>query len=366
MTRTWAWIALALLPAVMAPGCAGHGVRRGPVPEIQWPPAPAEARIRYGGDLASLAKKRSSGFFAGIGRLLSGAPSEIELVRPAGLHADAAGKLFIVDQGARSLYVLDAEEHLILEVDLADIAGLEEPVDVVTDASGRIYITDPRRSEVAVLDRKGRFLKVISDPALKRPTGLAHLSSEDHVIVVDTLGGEPAAGLPPGERVPGQHLFRYQTEDGVLVGLPAALSGSIELNHPVFATEDGTGNLWVTDSLNFRLCRFTPGGKLVGVFGISGDGPGTFARPKGVAVDRDGNVYVVDALFGNCQIFSPDGELLLHFGGAGRGPGEFMMPNDIAITGDRIYISDAYNRRIQGFHYLGPPPVEDAPEGGNR
>ena len=51
--------------------------------------------------------------------------------------------------------------------------------------------------------------------------------------------------------------------------------------------------LIVADSLNFRIQRFSASGDFLSSFGINGDRPGSFSRPKGVATDSHGHVYVV-------------------------------------------------------------------------
>ena len=69
-----------------------------------------------------------------------------------------------------------------------------------------------------------------------------------------------------------------------------------------------------------------------------------------MATDSDGNLYVVDALFENIQIFDPQGRFLMHWGENGTTPGCFWLPRGIAIdTHDRIWVADAYNRRVQVF-----------------
>lgn len=72
-----------------------------------------------------------------------------------------------------------------------------------------------------------------------------------------------------------------------------------------------------------------------------------------MAVDSDGHVYVLDSRFENVQVFDHVGALLMAFGGEGDGPGEFALPSGITIDqGDRIWIADTYNRRVQVFQYL--------------
>ena len=109
----------------------------------------------------------------------------------------------------------------------------------------------------------------------------------------------------------------------------------------------------MTDAFNFSVKVFDQSGKLVRTIGSAGDGPGTFARPKGVALDSESHIYIIDASFDNYQIFNQIGQLLLYVGSTGKKPGQFFMPNGIFIDAeDRIYISDSYNQRVQIFQYL--------------
>jgi len=66
------------------------------------------------------------------------------------------------------------------------------------------------------------------------------------------------------------------------------------------------GNVYVTDTLNNRVEIFDADGKFISAFGKSGDGPGHFARPKGIAIDRDGHIWVVDAVQQRVQVFDTE------------------------------------------------------------
>ena len=48
------------------------------------------------------------------------------------------------------------------------------------------------------------------------------------------------------------------------------------------------------DTLNNRIEIFDADGKFIRAFGKTGDGPGYFARPKGIAIDGDGHIWVAD------------------------------------------------------------------------
>jgi len=79
----------------------------------------------------------------------------------------------------------------------------------------------------------------------------------------------------------------------------------------------------------------------VAAFGQSGNGPGQFTDPRGVAVDSQGRLYVADTGNGRVQSFDANGHFLGEFGRPGRGESEFQEPADLAVdAGGTVYVLD--------------------------
>lgn len=73
-----------------------------------------------------------------------------------------------------------------------------------------------------------------------------------------------------------------------------------------------------------------------------------FYMPSGIALDPQGDLYILDTGNHRVQKFSPDGRFLGSFGRQGQGPGEFAYPDSIDIdSAGLIWISDPNNQRIQ-------------------
>ena len=73
-----------------------------------------------------------------------------------------------------------------------------------------------------------------------------------------------------------------------------------------------------------------------------------FYMPAGLALDGRGNIYILDTGNHRIQKFSPDGRFLASFGRQGQGPGEFAYPDSIDIDAtDMIWVSDPNNQRLQ-------------------
>ena len=115
-----------------------------------------------------------------------------------------------------------------------------------------------------------------------------------------------------------------------------------ELFHPTNIAIGPDGDVYVVETSNFRVQRFTADGKPVRVYGEFGSELGTFSRPKGIAIDRAGRLYVGDAAFENVQIFDNSGKLLLFFGQPGDRAEGLNLPAGVSIDYDNVDLFRRY------------------------
>jgi sugar lactone lactonase YvrE len=71
---------------------------------------------------------------------------------------------------------------------------------------------------------------------------------------------------------------------------------------------DGAGNLFVLDTGNHRIQKFSPDGKYLATYGRQGQGPGEFTYPAWLALDGKGFLYVSDPNNQRIQVLTPDGK----------------------------------------------------------
>ncbi len=110
----------------------------------------------------------------------------------------------------------------------------------------------------------------------------------------------------------------------------------------------------MTDTLNDRVEIFDADGNFISTFGKNGDGPGCFARPKGIAVDSDGHIWVADEMTDRLQVFNREGRLLTFIGlGHGEMPGQFKALVGVAVDKqNRVFTTEQYPGRMQEFKYI--------------
>jgi len=138
-------------------------------------------------------------------------------------------------------------------------------------------------------------------------------------------------------------------------------SGNGQFDYPVAIAIDSIGNIYVTDSQNSRIQKFTSNGTFVKKWGSEGTGDGEFGSSGSskiilsIAVDSNDSIYVSDTFNHRIQKFTSDGTFVTKWGSKGNGNGEFGGSSNIGPYGmaidsdDNIYVADPWNDRVQKF-----------------
>ena len=141
-----------------------------------------------------------------------------------------------------------------------------------------------------------------------------------------------------------------------IIGSAGSAEGQLSAPRDIAIANDGS--IYIADSLNHRIQRFSAEGEFLQAWGTyasidSGNATGgTFNEPWGVAVGADGSVYVADTWNHRIQKFSADGAFILMWGvpGLAEQPDQFWGPRGIAVGPDgNVYVTDTGNNRVAVF-----------------
>ena len=151
-------------------------------------------------------------------------------------------------------------------------------------------------------------------------------------------------------------------------------SGDGQFNQPRGVAVDGSGNVFVDDTGNNRIQKFTNTGTFLLSFGwgvadgvaafetcttgcqagIFGSGDGQFNFPNGLAVDGSGNVFVAEQNNNRVQKFDGNGTFLTKWGSLGSGDGQFTDPRSVAVDASgNVFVAEFTGNRVQKFTNTG-------------
>ncbi|HLK66518.1 MAG TPA: hypothetical protein VKU19_23955 [Bryobacteraceae bacterium] len=256
---------------------------------------------------------------------------------------------------------------------LATAAALLAPISVAVDSSGAVYIVENGDSRIRKIDTTKMNINTVvgngydgfagdgGDPTkaqLNYPTGIA-LDSSGNMYIADFLNfriRKVAGGNIT--TVAGNGVLSFSGDGGPAV--------AAQLNGPHGVAADAAGNFYVSDSGNNVVRKVAKGGVIStiagnGSPGSGGDGSaGTSAQlnsPMGLAVDGSGNVYISDSLNAKVRKVSSSGVISTVAGngtpgfggdGAAASSAQINTPLGLAVDGaGNLYIADFSNNRIR-------------------
>jgi DNA-binding beta-propeller fold protein YncE len=171
---------------------------------------------------------------------------------PRGVAFDSKGRLFVTDTGNKRVVIFDIDGNYINQFGSVgmQVGEFDEPVGITISKDDVIYIADTwnQRIQSFMSDSSGTFVPLISwdivgwyGQSLDNKPYLV-IDARDHLFVSDPEGYRILEFSATGE------FIRYWGDFS---------TGTDGLNIPVGVAVDSNGKLWVADSGNHRILRFT-------------------------------------------------------------------------------------------------------------
>ena len=283
--------------------------------------------------------------------------------RPYGIAVHPVSDLlYVIDQGTNAIYRLFSYGNQAYYSLMNNLAGSRDagfidgegtsaffniPKGLAVDSSGNVYVAE-----------RGRIRKITNTGSITYGPGIVTNIGYTGSItngpgMVSTLAGSRDAGFADGQGTSG----KFMDLNGIAV--------------------DSSGNLYVTDSGNYRIRKITPAGMVSTIAGSTygfADGQGSSAQFKvitGIAVDSSGNLYVADTGNNRIRKITPTGMVstIAGTGSAGFADGQvssaqFNGPTGIAIdSSGNLYVADTGNNRIRKITLVDSGTRECLPTG---
>jgi len=209
-----------------------------------------------------------------------------------------------------------------------EFGGLERSggvVDIACDSKDRVYVFNRGNHPVLVFDRDGSFISCWGEGHFRWPHGI-FIDADDNLYATDAQ-----AHTVEKFTLDGELLMTMGTRDWA-----APLLRRAPFNMPTGLAVGPSGDLFVSDGYaNYLVHRFSPKGKLLKTWGGPGTGPGQFALPHNIGVDRHGTVYVCDRENRRIQLFRGDGDYVTEWAGLNNPSDVYMdWKNDIVYVAE--------------------------------
>ncbi|HEV2975127.1 MAG TPA: SMP-30/gluconolactonase/LRE family protein [Solirubrobacteraceae bacterium] len=230
------------------------------------------------------------------------------------------------------------------------------PAGSATDAAGDVWVVDEGNNRIEELSSSGAFVKMFGwgvsngvaefqtcttscragiagsgNGQFQAPWGIAINQSTGNVYVADR----------------GNNRIEELSSAGAFIA-KFGTSGSGTLKEPTGDAIDSSGDVWVSDWGHNRLVEFNSEGNFIREAGSSGSGSGQINGPGGLVVS-EASVFVADYYNNRIDQFSSTGASLGQFGSKGSGAGQFNGPYAVIANPSTgaLYVADTYNHRIQ-------------------
>ncbi|VDD82722.1 unnamed protein product [Mesocestoides corti] len=153
-----------------------------------------------------------------LGQFGARGAADNQFLTPTGIAIDSTDRIYVVDSSVHAVKVFENDGEFLFKfgVNGCEAGCLHLPTRLAFDANDLLFISDTGNNRVQVFDKEGQYLWMLTTPldALSEPQGLAILSSEKLIVVVDAGNYRVKAFSLRHRAVEGNPAFRSTKENG--------------------------------------------------------------------------------------------------------------------------------------------------------
>ena len=224
-----------------------------------------------------------------------------EFYKPYGIYAIPSGEVWVVDRGNNRVVRLKYEKDTLRWV--KSYGGFNSPTDIALDYSGKVYITDTGNDRVVIMDTSGFIIKEVK--GLNNPFGIDVIDASDPYNRTD-MWGEGKESFFVVSDMHGISLKKFDLNGKLLRTISVYDMGLVDSRLNYIAI-DAFGDIYVTDTENNTIHKFTKDLEYLISVGKEGAGPYEFKSPRGISIwKRYGQLYVAEREGGQYYWLSSD------------------------------------------------------------
>jgi sugar lactone lactonase YvrE len=249
-----------------------------------------------------------------------------QLNHPADVAVDSKGNVWALDKGNNRVEEFNEKGEFVRTVGSSGTTGgkLTAPAGIAIDSSGNVWVADTGNNRVEEFNEKGEFVLLFGKEVNKTKVEAAGTEAEKNLCTAAS-GNVCKAGV--------------------------AASGNGSLNAPKGIAAASGGNVWVSDTGNNRIQKFSSTGTFLNVVTGEGSLVGKMKEPSSVAIGPDGSIWIADAGGNRIEQWTSSLALQRVCGGEGTADGQFQHLGALDVDAQgNLWAADTATNSVEEFN----------------